>query len=69
MLQLKFHSKLSANIILHDLLHCTGLVEAGSERWDEKKEGGWKERMDDWKLQQGNLGPEPDDVNDPDMAM
>lgn len=25
--------------------------------------------MDDWKLQQGNLGPEPDDANDPDMAM
>lgn len=24
--------------------------------------------MDDWKMQQGNLGPEPDDVND-DMAM
>jgi hypothetical protein len=26
--------------------------------------------MDDWKLQQGNLGgPEPDDMNDADMAM
>lgn len=26
--------------------------------------------MDDWKMQQGNLGPDPyDDSNDPDMAM
>ena len=41
----------------------------GSARWDEKKEGGWKDRMDDWKLQQGNLGPDPDDSNDPDMAL
>lgn len=41
----------------------------GNDRWDERKEGGWKERMDDWKLQQGNLGPEPDGANDPDMAM
>lgn len=43
--------------------------KAGSARWDEKKEGGWKDRMDDWKLQQGNLGPDPDDSNDPDMAL
>ena len=42
--------------------------KSGSARWDEKREG-WKDRMDDWKLQQGNLGPEPDDANDPDMAM
>lgn len=40
---------------------------AGSARWDEKKEDGWKERMDDWKLQQGNLGPEPDEDADADM--
>lgn len=39
----------------------------GSERWDDKKEGGWRERMDDWKHQQGNLGPEPDD--DPEMGL
>lgn len=25
--------------------------------------------MDDWKMQQGNLGPDADDYNDPDMAM
>jgi hypothetical protein len=37
------------------------LHETGSARWDEKKEGGWKERMDEWKMQQGNLGPEQDD--------
>jgi len=30
-------------------------------------EGGWRERMDDWKLQHGNLGPEPDD--DPEMGL
>lgn len=60
---------LSAKIIFHDLLHCINTGKAGSERGDEKKEGGWKERMDDWKLQQGNLGPDPDDINDPDMAM
>lgn len=45
------------------------LYQTGSARWDEKKEGGWKDRTDDWKMQQGNLGPEPDDANDPDMAM
>jgi len=43
------------------------MTTAGSARWDEKKEDGWKERMEDWKLQQGNLGPEPDE--DPDAAM
>lgn len=37
------------------------LRETGSARWDDKKEGGWKDRMDDWKMQQGNLGPEPED--------
>ena len=45
---------------------------AGSARWDEKKEnGGWKDRMDDWKMQQqGNLGPhEADDLGDTDIAM
>lgn len=44
--------------------------KAGSGRWDEKKEGGagWKDRMDDWKMQQGNLGPDADDIND-EMAL
>lgn len=42
---------------------------SGNE-WDDRKDIGWKERMDDWKLmQQGNLGPEQDDVNDSDMGM
>jgi len=39
------------------------VTEAGNGKWDENKE----DRMDDWKLQQGNLGPEPDE--DPDAAM
>lgn len=39
------------------------VIEAGNGRWDETKD----DRMDDWKLQQGNLGPEPDE--DPDAAM
>lgn len=41
----------------------------GSGRWDDRKELGWKERMDDWKLQQGNLGNEYDELADHDMAM
>ena len=45
------------------------MYKLGSARWDERKEGGWKERMDDWKLQQGNLGLETDDAADPDMGM
>lgn len=44
-------------------------VFTGSGRWDEKKDGGWKERMEDWKMQQGNLAAEFDDSIDPDMAM
>ncbi|XP_010492694.1 PREDICTED: cellulose synthase A catalytic subunit 7 [UDP-forming]-like isoform X1 [Camelina sativa] len=52
---------------LHKRVHPYPSSEAGSERWDDKKEGGWRERMDDWKHQQGNLGPEPDD--DPEMGM
>jgi hypothetical protein len=50
-------------------IHATSCLQnTGSARWDEKKEDGWKDRMDDWKMQQGNLGPEQDDI-DPDMAM
>ncbi|KAK4783042.1 hypothetical protein SAY86_007416 [Trapa natans] len=49
--------------------HPHPIPEPGSEGWDEKKEGGWKESTEDWRQQQhGNLGPEPDDGNDPDMA-
>ncbi|KAK1552670.1 hypothetical protein Q3G72_021274 [Acer saccharum] len=54
---------------LHKRVHPYPVSEPGSANWDEKKEGGWKDRMDDWKMQQGNLGPEPDDLNDPDSAM
>ncbi|KDO62270.1 hypothetical protein CISIN_1g039060mg [Citrus sinensis] len=54
---------------LHKRVHPYPVSEPGSARWDERKEGGWKDRMDDWKMQQGNLGPETDDANDPDMAM
>ncbi|KAH6817434.1 Cellulose synthase family protein [Perilla frutescens var. frutescens] len=36
----------------------------GSGRWDD-----WKERMDDWKVQQGKLGTEHDDLADPDVAI
>ncbi|KAI4376767.1 hypothetical protein MLD38_014490 [Melastoma candidum] len=53
---------------LHKRIHPYPVSEPDSEKWDDKKEG-WKERMDDWKMQQGNLGPEADDANDPDMAM
>ena len=41
---------------------------AGSARWDEKKEMGWRDRMDEWKSKQGLLGGDPDDI-DPDMPM
>lgn len=43
----------------------------GSGRWDDRRDQlGWKERMDEWKLQQGNLGPDQyDDLADTDMAM
>lgn len=43
------------------------LSKTGSVGWDEKREDGSKDRIDDWKLQQGNLGPEPDE--DLDAAM
>ncbi|XP_073062505.1 cellulose synthase A catalytic subunit 7 [UDP-forming] isoform X1 [Primulina eburnea] len=44
--------------------------ETAGARWDDKKlEMGWKERMEDWKMQQGNLGPEYDDSADPEMAI
>ncbi|XP_062158041.1 cellulose synthase A catalytic subunit 7 [UDP-forming] [Alnus glutinosa] len=53
---------------LHKRVHPYPVSESGSARWDEKKEDGWKDRTDDWKMQQGNLGPEQDDI-DPDIAM
>ncbi|CAI0394651.1 unnamed protein product [Linum tenue] len=53
---------------LHKRIHPYPVSEAGSARWDEKKEAGWKDRMDDWKLQQGNLGPEQEDDIDASMV-
>nr|QBI56903.1 cellulose synthase A7 [Agave deserti] len=53
---------------LHKRVHPYPLSEPGSARWEEKQDGGWKERMDEWKSKQGLLGGDPDDV-DPDMAM
>ncbi|KAJ4957560.1 hypothetical protein NE237_024671 [Protea cynaroides] len=54
---------------LHKRVHPYPLSESGSTRWDEKKEAGWKERMDDWKSKQGNLGTDPDDAMDIDPMM
>lgn len=54
---------------VHKRVHPYPSSEPGSARWDDKKEGGWKERLDDWKLQQGNLGADHDDYADPDMAL
>ncbi|GAB2224965.1 hypothetical protein Droror1_Dr00005746 [Drosera rotundifolia] len=53
---------------LHRRIHPYPTSEPGSARWDDKKALGWKDRMDDWKMQQGNLVPEPDDYADPDMG-
>lgn len=41
------------------------LLTTGSARWEDKKDGGWNE----WKHQQGNLGPDHEDYTDPEMAM
>ncbi|KAK6126983.1 hypothetical protein DH2020_039272 [Rehmannia glutinosa] len=56
---------------LHKRVHPYSISdEPGSARWDDKKEMGWKERMDEWTpQQQGNLGHEPDDSADPDSAI
>ncbi|CAN4113259.1 unnamed protein product [Withania somnifera] len=53
---------------LHKRIHPFPASESGSARWDDKKEGGWKERMDEWKMQQGHMGQDYDDSADPDMA-
>lgn len=55
---------------LHKRIHPYPMSEPGSARWDDKKEGSWKERMDEWKSHQyGSLGPEHDDYADPNMAL
>ncbi|XP_071706841.1 cellulose synthase A catalytic subunit 7 [UDP-forming] [Rutidosis leptorrhynchoides] len=54
---------------LHKRVHPYASPDHGSGRWDENKNGGWKERMDDWKMQQGNHAAEIEDYVDPDMAM
>ncbi|KAG4921140.1 hypothetical protein JHK85_050725 [Glycine max] len=48
---------------LQNRVHPYPAFDPRNGKWDEAKE----DRMDDWKLQQGNLGPEPDE--DPDAAM
>lgn len=54
---------------LHKRIHPYPVMEPGSAGYDDKKDG-WKERMDDWKMQQhGHLGHEHDDFADTDMAM
>ncbi|KAG6772234.1 hypothetical protein POTOM_023634 [Populus tomentosa] len=55
------HGEQMLSSSLHKRVHPYPVSEPGSARWDAKKEGGWKERMDDWKMQQGNLGPEQED--------
>ncbi|XP_010905024.1 cellulose synthase A catalytic subunit 9 [UDP-forming] [Elaeis guineensis] len=52
---------------LHKRVHPYPVSEPGSERWDEKRDGGWKDRVDEYKSKQGLLGGDPDD--DPDMSM
>ncbi|KAL0340249.1 UNVERIFIED_CONTAM: Cellulose synthase A catalytic subunit [UDP-forming] [Sesamum radiatum] len=55
---------------LHKRVHPYPSIDGpGSGRWDDRKEMGWKERMDEWKMQQGNLGHDNDDFADPDMAI
>lgn len=54
---------------LHKRIHPYPASESGSARWDDKKEGGWKERMEDWKFQQGHAGQDYDDSADVDMSM
>ncbi|KAL5165251.1 Cellulose synthase A catalytic subunit 7 [UDP-forming] [Glycine soja] len=48
---------------LQNRVHPYPASDPRNGKWDEAK----KDRMDDWKLQQGNLGPEP--YEDPDAAM
>ncbi|XP_072980113.1 cellulose synthase A catalytic subunit 9 [UDP-forming] [Typha angustifolia] len=62
------HSHGDLSSALHKRVHPYPESEPGSTRWDEKKDGGWKERMDDWKSKQGILGGEPDEF-DPDMPL
>ncbi|KNA07901.1 hypothetical protein SOVF_167560 [Spinacia oleracea] len=50
---------------LHKRVHPYPTSEPGSARWEDRKDGGWNE----WKLQQGNLGPDHDDYTDLENAM
>ncbi|XP_008794369.1 cellulose synthase A catalytic subunit 9 [UDP-forming]-like [Phoenix dactylifera] len=52
---------------LHKRVHPYPVSEPGSARWDEKGDGGWKERVEEYKSKQSLLGGEPDD--DPDMSI
>ncbi|XP_047948541.1 cellulose synthase A catalytic subunit 7 [UDP-forming]-like [Salvia hispanica] len=40
-----------------------------SGRWDDRKDLGWKERMDEWKVQQGGNHDQYDELADPDMGI
>ncbi|KAJ4813677.1 Cellulose synthase [Rhynchospora pubera] len=62
------HSFAEQSSSIHKRIHPYPVSEPGSARWDEKKEAGWKERMDDWKSKQGFMGADPEDV-DPDMPL
>nr|XP_010929171.1 cellulose synthase A catalytic subunit 9 [UDP-forming] [Elaeis guineensis] len=52
---------------LHKRVHPYPMSEPGSARWDENRDGGWKERVEEYKSKQSLLGGEPDD--DPDMSI
>ncbi|GER46972.1 cellulose synthase [Striga asiatica] len=59
----------AAGASLHKRVHPYPAGDDPGKGRSDEKEMGWKDRMDDWKLQQGNLGPEHDDLADPDMAI
>ncbi|KAL5547556.1 hypothetical protein UlMin_002787 [Ulmus minor] len=63
------HGEQMLSSSLHKRAHPYTVSEPGSASCDEKKKGGWKERMDDWKMQQRNLGPDHDESNDPDKTL
>ncbi|XP_077217318.1 cellulose synthase family protein isoform X2 [Tasmannia lanceolata] len=62
------HGEQVLSTSLHKRVHPYPLSEPGSVRWDQNKEAGWKDRMDEWKSKQGILGGDPDDI-DPDMPI
>lgn len=62
----KFLSKMRSNSFLSMRSeYCNLLMYVTGSR----REGGWKERMDDWKWNQGNLGAESYEAMESDMPM